>query len=286
MINPKNQKLLDKYLMVCKNKGLTPKSIKAFKIDISLFLNFIGDKEVLNTTNIDIEDFFFYCLNERHNGDWAMSRKHTSLNGFYTNMIKRDYLEMKNPLDKVDKAKVRKKQRGHLNDEEMDVVFKYLEKNDKKRDLAIFSLIFASGIRLSELRQLNRDTLDFETKRFKVLGKGEKERICIFDNYAKENILTYLKSRNDDIYALFISRQHNRISERAVQMLIKNNIKRAGINKNMTTHHIRHSCAMHYLRMGMPLNLIQKILGHNSIATTQIYAHDSIDDVQEYLEKY
>lgn len=95
-------------------------------------------------------------------------------------------------MDKLNKVKVRKKQRGHLTDDEMQRVFKYLEETGNLRDLAIFSLLYSSGIRLSELHQLNRNSLDFSARRFRVVGKGDKERLCIFSDYAKNNIVKYL----------------------------------------------------------------------------------------------
>jgi len=285
MINSENQKLLDRYIMICKNKGLTPNSINAIGVDLKLFLEFIGNKHIKNVTHIDCDDFLMYCMNSRDNHDWALARKHTSINMFFKTLIKKDYLEIKNPMDKVDQIKVRKRQRGHLTTEEVQQVFHYLEENKIYRELALFSLLFSSGIRLSELYQLNRSSLNFETKRFSVIGKGEKERTCIFSEYAKQNILKYLETRDDDLEPLFISRQKNRLSRRAIQNTIKNTIKRAGINKEMTTHHIRHSCAMHLLHNDIPLDKIQKVLGHSNISTTQIYAYNTMDDVQDLVER-
>lgn len=284
MIHPDNQKLLDRYLMICKNKGLTPNSIKAIKGDINLFLRFIDDRHIKDIKHIDCDDFLMYCMNQRDNHDWALARKHTSINMFFKILIKKDYLEIKNPMDKVDQIKVRKRQRGHLTTEEIQKVFDYLEENKIYRELALFSLLFSSGIRLSELYQLNKNSLNFETKRFLVVGKGQKERICIFSEYAKKNIIKYLSTREDDLEPLFISRENNRWSRRAIQTTIKNTIQRAGIDKEMTTHHIRHSCAMHLLHNDIPLDKIQKILGHSSIATTQIYAYNTMDDVQDLVE--
>ncbi len=90
MINNNNKKLLDRYLMICKNKGLTPNSIKAFSIDLNLFLRFLGNKNLSEVTHIDVEDFMMYCQNERNNSDWALARKYTSLNSFFNTMIKKN----------------------------------------------------------------------------------------------------------------------------------------------------------------------------------------------------
>lgn len=241
MINNNNKKLLDRYLMICKNKGLTPNSIKAFSIDLNLFLRFLGNKNLSEVTHIDVEDFMMYCQNERNNSDWALARKYTSLNSFFNTMIKKEYLDIRNPMDKVDKVKVRKKVREYLTVDEYKQVINYLEKQNDIRGLALFSLMYSSACRISEIYQLNRDSLDFNKRQFKVIGKGLKERICFFSEDAREKILNYLNSRNDNLEPLFISREKNRWSKRAIQNYVKNTVRRTGINKTITPHCLRHS---------------------------------------------
>lgn len=282
--NENNRRLLERYLLICKNKGLTNESLKAFRIDIQLFLRYIEDKDASKVTHIDVEDFFAYCQTERSNGDEAMSRKYTSLNCFFNNMIKREYLDMRNPLDRIDKPKVRKKTRGHLTEEEMNQVFDYLKSINDLRGLALFSLFYSSGIRLSEMHQLNRDSLDFINKRFQVLGKGQKERICIFSDFAKECINNYLDSRDDDLESLFVSREHNRWSKKSIQEHVKKICYRAGIKKNISPHKLRHTTAMTLLKKDIPLDKIQIVLGHSNVGTTQIYAYNNIDDVQSLVD--
>lgn len=279
-----NQKLVDRYLLLCQAKGLTEETVRSFGIDLKVFLDFIGDKPLSEVDHFTCEDFIMYCQTERDNGDKAIARKFTTLNGFFKTAIKKEYLDIKNPLDKLDKPKVRKTQREHLTKEEIDKIFNYLESTGKIRDLAIFSLLFSSGIRLSELHRLNIRDVDFENKRLNVMGKGMKPRISIFDDYAKANILKYLESREDNFEFLFVSRENKRLSKKSIQNLIKLRVREAGIDKNMSTHNIRHSCAMYHLKQGVPLNIIQKILGHENIGTTQIYAHNTMDDVEEYLK--
>lgn len=282
-MNEENERLLKRYLMICQNRGLTRKTIDGFSVDMKVFLRWLGDKNIKEVTHDDCDNFLFYCQETRNNGDQALARKFTTLNSFFKTMIKKDYLD-KNPMDKLDKVKIRKKQRGHLTDNEMQQVFDYLESINDLRGLALFSLLFSSGIRLSELYQLNRDSLDFENRRFKVLGKGDKERICIFSEYAKQNILNYLGSRADNLEPLFISREQNRLSKRAIQRIVKLSVYRSGLTQEITPHCIRHSCAMSLLKKGVPLNIIQVVLGHENIATTQIYAHNNIDDAQRIVD--
>lgn len=283
--NKHNEQLLRRYEMICKNKGLTSASIDAIiKVDLPLFLNFIGNKNVEDVTHIDIENFFDYCINERHNGEASLNRKYASINRFYETMIKKEYIQCKNPMDKVDKIKMRKRVRGYLTIEEIRQIFDYIDKIGDLRAGAIFSLFFSSGIRLSELYRLNRDSLDFEHCRFKVLGKGQKERVCIFSEDTKDRILKYLETRKDDNPALFISREGNRLSKKAIQNLVKRIAKEAGTKKNVFPHLLRHSLAMWLLKNNIPLDRIQLVLGHSNISTTQVYAYSNIDDIQAMLK--
>lgn len=282
--NEENIKLLDRYNLIIKNKGLTEKSIVAINIDLKLFMRFLKDKYFNDTTHRDVEDFLFYCQGERKNTSPTLGRKFTSLNSFYNTMLKKEYLSCVNPLFKMDKIKIRKKLRNHLTKEEYDKIISFLEETNNLRGLAIFSLLFSSGIRLSELHQLNISSIDFELKRFPVLGKGDKPRICIFSDEAKKHIQSYLESRSDNYECLFLSRQNNKLSAKAIQDFVKSTGKKAGITQNVHPHLLRHGTAMWLLENDVPLDRIQIVLGHSSVQTTQHYAHNSMDTVQSIVE--
>lgn len=283
--NKENIKLLDRYKMLCKNKGLTYMSIKAIcEIDIPLFLRFIGEKLLKEITHHDLEDFLFYCQNERNNGSAALGRKQTSLNSFFTTLIRKEYLDFKNPMDKIDKIKVRKKVRGHMTIEEIRQMLDYTDSINDLRSGALISLLFSSGCRLTEIYQLDKKTMNFESLQFKVLGKGDKERICIFSDEAKTRILKYIDSRTDLLDYLFVSREHNRLSKKGIEESVKSIAIKAGIEQNVFPHLYRHSTAMALLEANIPLEKIQLVLGHSNISSTQIYAHGNIQDVQKIVD--
>ncbi|TCO69479.1 tyrosine-type recombinase/integrase [Marinisporobacter balticus] len=276
-----NQRTLKRYRMHCKSKGLTPESLKAIiDNDLRLFVSYIGEKALDQVTHIDVQDFMLYCSDDRENGDEALGRKFTSINMFYKTLIKQEVLTIKNPCDKLDKPKKRKKQRGHITVEEYKKIMEHLDKIKDLRGAAIMSLFFTSGCRLSEIWQLNRTSLDFQSRRFKVVGKGLKERICVFSEDAKERILKYLNSRTDDLQPLFISRQRNRLAKKSIQDFFKVTGERVVLSKRISPHLARHGVAMALIKKDMPLEVIQRLLGHASIATTQIYAHMDMDTVQ------
>jgi len=290
IVSIENKKILKRYRMYCKSsKGFTPDSLKAIiDNDLRLFIQFIGEKPLESITHEDILDFLMYCEEDRKNQDQALSRKFTSLNTFFNRLIVQEVLDMKNPLRKLEKPKIRKKQRSHITYEEYQQMLKYLDNSkgrNRIRDAALIAFFFSSGCRLTEVYQQNRDNLDFATRRFKVLGKGAKERICIFSKESSARIRRYLMTRNDNNEALFLSRQKNRLSRKAIQDAVKTIGKNAGIKKNIHPHIFRHGRAMYLLEQGANLETIQRLLGHSSISTTQIYAHMNMNSVQNEIAK-
>lgn len=282
-MNIDNDKLVKRYLSLRTN-SITAKSKKAFEWDLSVFLKFLDDKSIENVIHIDIYDFLAYCRDERNNGDEALSRKYNTLNTFYKTMIKNEFIDMKNPLDKVEKIKVRKKTRDEVTLTEYKQIINYLITKKDIRGLALISLLYSSGIRISELHQLNKNSLDFDSRSFYVIGKGDKAGECSFSEEAKKYILEYLNTRTDDLDALFISREHNRWSIKAIQDYVKKVAIRAGITKNISPHKYRHGFAMLLLDNDVPINEIQKALRHSNISTTQIYAQTSYKRTKESVD--
>ena len=170
--------------------------------------------------------------------------------------------------------------------EEIKKIFEYLEDKKDYRGAALVALFYSSGCRLTELWQQNRDSLDLEERQFKVLGQGQKERICIFSDDAKQKVLRYINSRKDNLKPLFISRQNNRWSRKAIQDFVKEIGKRVGVETNVHPHMFRHTIAMHLLQDGYKLEEIQLVMGHENISTTQAYAHSNIQSVQGKIDEF
>ena len=154
-----------------------------------------------------------------------------------------------------------------------------------KRDYAILNLFYSSGIRLKELVTLNLNDINFKRGLVKVLGKGNKEREASLTNEAIKVLQGYLKARSlwkgNKSKAVFLSRTGTRITKMNIQRNIERYGKEAGINKKVTPHMLRHSIATHYLNAGMDIRKIQNFLGHESLASTQIYTHLVTDDQRE-----
>ena len=169
----------------------------------------------------------------------------------------------------------------YLNEEEVWKMFEAVaaDKFNGKRDLAILSVLAYTGLRVSELTHLDIEDIDFNDKTLRVrAGKGDKDRIVIFEENTEKAIRDHLKDPNRQIAkkesgALFVSSEKRRIETRTVEYMIKGYAKKAGIQKTVTPHVLRHTMATALLKRGADIRIIQQLLGHSSIATTQIYTH-------------
>lgn len=281
-----NKKLLERYKFICHAKGLTDESIESScDNDLRLYLEWLGYKKILDATHEDIQNFLMYCSVERGNGDKAINRKHTNIGMLYKELIIKMDLEIRNPILKVDKIKVRKTVRPYLKKPEYKQFINTLIELKDIRGLALTKLFYSSSCRLSEIWQLNKDSLDFENRRFIVIGKGQKERECMFSEDASKAIKKYMATRIDNSTALFISKYGTRLSKKGIQDYFGRRGKKAQLTKKVHPHLFRHTRAMHLLEDGIRIETLKELLGHTSIATTQMYAHMMFNNVAKKIDE-
>ena len=165
------------------------------------------------------------------------------------------------------------------------------------RDRAILELLFSTGLRISELIALNRDSVNLERKEFMVRGKGQKDRPVFVSDSAALAVADYLSERKDSLPALFLNNSKNqplagtsgdyrRLTPRSVERIINKYVRAAGITKHVTPHTLRHSFATDLLMNGADLRSVQSLLGHSNISTTQIYTHVTDPHLKEIHEKF
>ncbi len=165
------------------------------------------------------------------------------------------------------------------------------------RDRAILELLFSSGLRVSELINLNRDHVNLERREFMVRGKGQKDRPVFISDQAAEAISDYLAERHDKLPALFLNNSRNRpdadmknderrLTSRRVERIVNKYVRLAGITKHVTPHTLRHSFATDLLMNGADLRSVQSMLGHSNISTTQIYTHVTDPHLREVHERF
>lgn len=227
----------------------------------------------------------------KKNSAASVARKLASVRSFFQYYVKRGVLTT-NVAKDVSSPKVPRRLPNFLSIDEM---FKLLEGPQGSgaltlRDKAIMELLYASGLRVSELVGLDLNQISLAEKVVSVIGKGNKERRVPIGEKAKESLQKYIEARtgivsDDTTKAVFVNRRGGRLTPRSVERLIQKYIKVCGIDKRVTPHVIRHTFATHLLNAGADLRGIQELLGHASLSTTQKYTHVSVDKLMEVYDK-
>lgn len=219
-----------------------------------------------------------------------------ALRNFLKYLTKRDIESLAS--EKIELGKISRPQVTFLTDDELSKLFMQPATSTEQglRDRAILELLFSSGLRISELVQLNKNAIDLKTREFSVRGKGKKDRPVFISDAAAQHIDNYLKKRSDTLPPLFIqysrystpsrSGDYKRLTVRSIQRLISHYSRLAGITKKVSPHTLRHSFATSLLRNGADLRSVQALLGHSNISTTQIYTHVTDAHLKEVHKKY
>jgi site-specific recombinase XerD len=201
------------------------------------------------------------------------------------------------PADKIELARTKRKEVTFLSAEEVERLFAQTDttKIGGLRDRAILELLFSSGLRVSELVNLNRDHINLKRREFMVRGKGQKDRPIFISEQAADRVNEYLSKRLDNDQALFIhysggkdelNNNYQRLTARSIQRMVAKTALLAGITKHVSPHTLRHSFATDLLMNGADLRSVQALLGHSNIATTQIYTHMTDPHLKSVHERF
>ncbi len=220
-----------------------------------------------------------------------------ALRGFLKYLAKRHIKSLDPSL--VDLPRSHRPQVTFLHVDEIEAILNQIPVDTETglRDRAILELLFSTGLRISELIALNRDSVNLERKEFMVRGKGQKDRPVFVSDSAALAVADYLSERKDSLPALFLNNSKNqplagtsgdyrRLTPRSVERIINKYVRAAGITKHVTPHTLRHSFATDLLMNGADLRSVQSLLGHSNISTTQIYTHVTDPHLKEIHEKF
>ncbi|MEG0894974.1 MAG: tyrosine recombinase XerC [Oscillospiraceae bacterium] len=274
-------------------KGRSERTVEAYYIDLRNFFRFIciqkklvDNKTPYNEINISIVNIDIikkitlsdvYVSSEKQNNATTRSRKVSSLRSYFNYLTLKVHLLDENPIRELEVPNVQKRLPKYLTLEQCLELLKNIDGNNKQRDYCIITLFLNCGMRLSELVNINIS--DIVEDKLKVIGKGNKERIVYLNQACIDSVADYLKERKKinglDKNALFISRNNKRISKRRIQEIVEENLQRSGLsNMGFSTHKLRHTAAtMMYQHGNVDIRVLQEILGHANLGTTQIYTH-------------
>ncbi len=264
-------------------RGLSTNTSQAYKADIEDFLKFIKS-EISQEKILD----FIYHLYSLGYSPSTIHRKLSALNQFFAFLVDSKKIE-KNPLDFIDKPKKWEYLPSVLSPEEIERILEIPNTKTLKgiRDRTILELLYSSGLRVSELCELKTEDLDFNRGVIRIKGKGNKERIVPLGEEALFWLKKYLNTHKTKEKFVFVSKRGKHITRQRVWQIIKEYAKMAGVTKNISPHTLRHSFATHILLKGADLRVVQELLGHASIKTTEIYTHLANPQLEElYRQKH
>ena len=270
-------------------KGLSKNTVSSYKNDISSFSSWC-DKEHLDRLKITDLNLNNYISNLFSIGlkSSSINRKISSIKHFYLFLLKKKVIK-NSPADEITTPKQEKYLPTSMSEDEVESLLGSPKSSIKieRRDKAMIEILYATGMRISELVNLKLTDIDFNRSVLKVFGKGSKERLVPYGEKAAEALRIYLEDRKKlDSKDVFLSNRGTRITRGAFWQRIKIYLKRENLKSSISPHTLRHAFATHLLNRGADLRSVQILLGHSDLSTTQIYTHIAKKRLGEILKKH
>ena len=294
-----HNKLIPAFLeRLAKKPDASPHTLRAYRVDLTRFMAFLTQEgaDPVNVTRLQLRKFIAAL---RHHGaaPSTIARKLSTLRSFYKYLCEENLLA-DNPIKSLRSPKQPQYQPHVLSADEIASLFETLRGSSLAdlRDRAILETLYSTGTRRSELIALNVNDLDFISETVVVMGKRRKQRVCFLGTYALQALLAWLDARGISKTAAARCRQplftnldrahpRGRLTARSIARLLARRLTQAGLSSKATPHTLRHSFATHMLDCGADLRTIQEMLGHASLASTQVYTHLSAARLREVYEK-
>lgn len=279
-----NGSAVDAFLSAKRIEGCSERTIRYYRITLEAMLQSVG-KEYQKISTNDLRSFLDKYQEKNGAGKTTIDNVRRITSSFFSWLENEDYI-VKSPVRRIKKVKIGKRIKETYSDETIELL---RENAGNLRDLCIIDFLYSTGVRVGELVQLNRTDIDFGRRECIVNGKGNKQRKVYFDAKTKVHIEKYLEQRKDDCPALFCSllAPHKRLEISGVEIALRNIGRKAGIGK-VHPHKFRRTVATKAIDKGMPIEQVQRMLGHSQIDTTLEYA--MVDDTnvkishRKYLE--
>ena len=263
---------------------------KSYEKDLLKFCNFFKNKSIEKIEKKDIENYIS-SISQNMNVR-SVSRNISTLKSFYK------YLNMnktinKNPMDTITNPKLKKSLPKVLSEEEVDKLLDInLNTPFDYRNKAMLELMYSSGLRVSELINLNVNDIDLKNETVRIFGKGAKERIIPLNEYASDSLKQYINNYRKEMFKhgevdyLFLNNHGRKMTRQGFFKILKKIAKEKNIKTDFSPHTLRHSFATHLLKYGADLRSIQELLGHSDISSTQIYTHVTNERLQKNYTEY
>lgn len=263
-------------------------TIKSYKKDLEQFFEFCEENKIGKIQNITENTIRHYSmhLNENNLNKSTISRKLSALRGLFNYLVRKEEIPI-NPIQNISNPKIKRKLPEIINVDSYIEIIRLIEKlknyNKQLMIKSIFELLYGSALRVSELCNLNIGDINFEKHVIKIKGKGDKNRIVPIGEIGLNTVKEYLKTKNNFNIKdpLFVTKSNKRIYSRLVYRVVKKYIAQVSDIAKKSPHILRHSAATHMLDNGADLLAVKEILGHESLSTTQIYTHVSVERLKK-----
>lgn len=274
--------VINDFISYISKKNYSVNTYTSYINDLYYFYIFIK-KDLTKVTFEDIKDYLEH-LNLNKKKTSSIRRKISSLKSFYKFLYKNNYINKKDyPLTKIAYPKMEKKLPKFIYyNDLLEIINESSKDKDGVRDRLIIEMLYATGVRVSELINIKINDIDFNNRRIIVLGKGNKERIVYYGEYAEEVLKEYMKTheRKNHNY-LFVNSKGGKLTDRGVRYIIDNIMSKLSVKTHVTPHVLRHTFATDMLNNGCDIKVVQELLGHSSLKATEIYTHVT----NEHLKK-
>jgi integrase/recombinase XerD len=275
--------LVDQFLdHLTLERGLSDNTREAYGADLVKFSAFLDSKGVQSFNKLQRKLVLAFLVEEREQGLSvnSISRRLVAIKMFLRYLQQEGMLD-RNVAEVMDSPRIWRMLPEVLSPAEVERMLELPDGDDRIsiRDKALLEMFYATGLRVSEMADIKLEDLHFDSGYLRCMGKGSKMRVVPFGEKAREYLVKYLSDARPDFLKersgreVFLTYRGTKFSRKGLWLLIKNYAKRAGVRKNVSPHTLRHSFASHLLANGAPLRVIQEMLGHVDIATTQIYTH-------------
>jgi len=278
--NISNEEFMEMFLTAKKIEGCSERTIKYYRVTTIHLLNYLKEP-IRKVTTETMRQYLVDYQKINNCGKTTIDNIRRNISSFFSWLEEEDYI-LKSPMRRIHKIKTKKKVKNIISDEEIE---KLRDSCDNIRDTAMVDLLYSTGIRVGELVRLNREDINFSERECVVFGKGDKERKVYFDAKAKIHLEKYLQSRTDTNPALFVTLPHDRLKISGVEIRLRQLGRKLKIEK-VHPHKFRRTMATRAIDKGMPIEQVQKILGHSQIDTTMQYAIVNQNNVKASHRRY
>jgi len=284
--------ILDNFYEYLSLKKYSNNTIESYKKDLKQFEIYCKNKNIKDIDYDFIRTYLCFLYDKKYTSK-SVSRHISSLKSFFKYLMQNEIIKS-NPMILISNPKVEKKLPNYINYNDLETILSIPDKNDVLglRNALILELLYSCGVRVSELVNIKLSDIDFSNNRILILGKGNKERFVLYGNVCSKLLNDYItKSRNllikENNEYLLLNKFGNKITDRAIRMIIEDVIKKSSLKLKVSPHTFRHTFATHLLNEGADLKIVQELLGHENISTTGIYTHVSNERLRKtYLDAH